>query len=214
MKKKQFEKYLVVLTILWSILPSLTFQLYDGLNWTQQIWMFVVWAFGFYIRKYQIDYKKTHRYSFFAILFMLALLASVVTIDIIGEYSVLLSGKATYFGWSNSIIAFPLSLFVFMAFLKLKVIDRKYIKFMGSSSFAIYLLHENTWFSGFLWSFCQPWHSYKLIVNSFLIMFGVYLLGLVSYLVWRNIDRKMSGFYLLTENFFNRIVEYIWPDSN
>lgn len=57
--KKEYQKLLLTMTVIWRVIPCLTLRTYDGMNVNQQIWMFVMYAYGGYIYRFNWKIKNS-----------------------------------------------------------------------------------------------------------------------------------------------------------
>jgi len=53
LSKKEYKNLLLLMFVIWCVIPCCTLQTGNGMNFTQQIFMFVTYMFGGYIRKYE-----------------------------------------------------------------------------------------------------------------------------------------------------------------
>lgn len=188
--KKEYQNLLVMFIIIWSIIPCLSMHIIDGMNFNQQIWMFVTYSFGGYIKRFDLQIKKEKA---LLALFVLTLPISVIAAELIGTKIVIFHKYATYFRMSNTIIAFPASLLIFNAAREIKIGTSRVINFISSAAFSVYLVHENTYFSKFLWKVtCRNWNGVTLVLHSILIVVLVYCIGMIFHCVFLIVQEIIS----------------------
>lgn len=163
--QKEYKVLLLMMTFIWGVIPCLILNCEGGMNFLQQIWMFVVYAYGAYFAKYKSVSQTAELYK--KLLFFLSLLiSSVILLELLSLKIPLFSGYVTFFRWSNTILAFPLS---------------------------VYLLHENPIVSIMLWNkLCKPWHGVNLVIFSFIIIIAVYMLGWAVHQIYKIIDKLVA----------------------
>ena len=178
----EYRRLILVLLIMWSVIPCLTFQETDGLNLNQQIWMFVMYIVGAYIKRFGFTLEHENSVLLF---FNIILIGTVFLFSIVGMKIRYVEVFSTYFRWSNSIVACPISMLLFDCFSKKRMKYNRVINYIGSGTLSVYLIHENVLVSSILWrGLCKKTSGILLILNSFLsilIVFGIGILGHVMY---------------------------------
>lgn len=107
-----------LIIFIWCIIPTITFQLDAGMNWSQQIWMFTTYILGASFRLLPI--KKRRRWWIIEVVLSVSfLMLSVLIIELVGREMPEISKYATYFRWSNSVLAVLVSIGFFVNFEKL-----------------------------------------------------------------------------------------------
>ena len=106
-----------LIIFIWCIIPTFTFQLDAGMNWSQQIWMFATYILGASFRLLPI--KKKRRWWIIEVILSISfLMLSVLIIELVGREMPEISKYATYFRWSNSGLAVLVSIGLFTSFEK------------------------------------------------------------------------------------------------
>lgn len=171
--KKKYQNLLVGLVFLWSIIPTFTsFQL--QLN--DLLWFTVLYAIAGYIRLYGLNKKYTVKtYFWLWVLFSLLTYFSSVILTIVDiKFDAFKPSYVTYFYGVNTVSVLLISLTLFMTFVKLKINYNKWINVVASSTFGIYLIHDNAIIRKLLWIDLFKNASYQ---NSILLI--PYSIGVV-----------------------------------
>lgn len=183
--RKQYNKLLLMMTLIWGIIPCVTLQTTTGMNFTQQIWMFVVYAYGGYYARFGSKIRKKKQ---LLAVFMVVLLGSVVALEILGMKWKIFSDCATYFRWSNTIVAFPLTLLIFIIFRELNFKNTIVNKISGAA-FSVYLFHENPVISKILWPvLCGDWNGGLLVFGSTVIVLIIFGFGWLIHQLYQFVD--------------------------
>lgn len=161
MSRRQLLSLLLVLFIFFSVVPTIFFNS-TWLNWGGSsgiVWFIFLYFVAGYIR-YYVDVESISTKKLLSVL-IIFLLLPLLTKIIIANISLHFTGRvigSSLFFVKNSIILFPMSVFFFLAFMKIKVSGRfaeRFIEFIASSMFAVYLISENMFLRESLWTYCQ-----------------------------------------------------------
>ena len=186
--KRSYRGLLLITTMIWSVIPCVTLQSGSGMNFSQQIWMFVVYAWGAYFARFGIDIDNKNT-ILLSVVFSIGLIGSVIAMQVCGLKVHFIAEHAIYFRWSNTILAFPLSLLIFELFRKLEL-RSKTINVISAVSLSVYLLHENPVISKLLWgNICKNWNGFNLMVFSFFIVLGIYFLGFWAHQIYMKFNK-------------------------
>lgn len=195
LSQKQFLRLCISLFVLTSILglrifPDKVFNLDWGFN---GLWLIVMYIYGAYLKKYGHFLKSLSILWDFGIYFIISFVGVIVlNIMVIGrrgyaDGTILYNDWFNWFGY-NTPFAVLGSIFVFLAFLKVKITNIKWQKIiinLGSLSFGTYLLQTNyivyAWFKNKYITYYD--HNILIMVGLiFITALGWYLLGtLVDY---------------------------------
>ena len=149
LEKKEFRKLLILLFVLWCFIP--TIPKFGALEFSCLGWFVFLYCCAAYFRIYSDDLPfKAKSYILcglgFYILLLLSVLPFVFFFD--GKYR----NKFDYFLPMNSILVFACSIAFFLGFLKLDFGCKRWINFISSTTFGVYLIHSNHLVSPFLWN--------------------------------------------------------------
>lgn len=157
--KREHERFICVLLVIWSIVPSLAH------GWTDQgpLMMFLaMYVIGAYIRLYaQGSRLERLPWKRMALLSFALLYGSVFALDFCGvavqmDFFVV---QATYFGRLNSVIAVACAISTFMVFRQMEF-HSKWINRVAGATLGIYLIHENVNIKPLIWDKWVPGERY------------------------------------------------------
>ena len=138
LSKKEYQKFLVLLTIIWCILPT-----FIGVAWqcNDLLWFVYLYAFAGYIKLYMSDSGSKG--------------ATVLMIAFILIITFLLAVKrgagTVFFYEMNQFCILATSLTLFYGFLKIDIGHKPIINLIASATFGVYLVHDNGYIRPFLW---------------------------------------------------------------
>ena len=207
MSRKNYFCTLLVFAIIWSIIPCLTYQQIDGMNWSQQTWLIVMYCVGGYFKRFNVKIPKT---KMMTIILVLLLLLSVVCFEIIGIKISFFCWNATYFRWSNSIIAFPLSILIFYNILKWPLGYKPIINNLASAALSVYLVHENPLVSEQIWRcISKNVRGFTLVFYSIVVVVFIYGIGIIGHIFYmctqKIMDKPINVISEKMENIYKRI---------
>lgn len=191
--RSEYRRLIMTLLVLWCVIPCFTYQSVNGMNWSQQIWMFVMYIVGGAIKRFNSCGLKVSLIG--SDLSVALLLASVLIMNIVGVRFPVIQLNATYFRWSNSLLAVSTSIFIFLLFINLNIGYRKSINCLAAGAFSVYLFHENPFISEVLWMnlFSRILKNGNLeiyVLHSIISVLFIYVFGLlIHYTIWRPINR-------------------------
>lgn len=152
--KKNYQRLLVVVLILWCLIPTVTGQNFEGNN---LLWFICLYSVAAYIRlwhdKADISVKSaklTKRYLGLAFVFIVLTFLLVVILDFCGVQIADLSAHEHLYEM-NKLPIFLISLFMFMGFKGLNIHYNKAINLIASAAFGVYLIHDSKSVSWFIW---------------------------------------------------------------
>lgn len=197
--KAMYQKLLVMLVILWSVIPTLTTTSYQG---SQLTWFVTLYCIAGYVRRYGLNPKFTvkHYLGFWALFSILRYLSSVVMIFL---------GRRIPFAYKNTILFFEQdsiltllsALAFFMVFEKMDMGYHRWINIIASATFGVYLIHDSDFIRNFLW--LTVFKSTRFQDSAFLIPYSVFAVAAV-YAVCTVIDLLRKAVF---EKPYMRIVD-------
>ena len=148
LSKKEFCLLNIILFIICSIIPTLTTQELYG-NELLQLIMF--YQIGAYLKLYYNKPTKVQKQHnvFLLIMVLISIIFFIITTDIIGIN--IFFKDSTYYLERTSPFAIIFSTCLFNIFAWGKPFTNKVINTIASSTFGIYLIHENTYLRKILW---------------------------------------------------------------
>lgn len=176
---KNVYQYLILLLVLcWSIIPTLTTQLFES---NSLLWFITLYVIAGYAKIYGFNerLKSKHYFFLFLIVLVCSYLVSVSFLVLGTKRNELAVHAIDFFGMER----FPIllmSFFLFMTFAKLKIKFNKWINVIASATFGVYLIHDSSYIRYYIWwnifKINQYQESLFLIPYSILVVFIVYVL--------------------------------------
>lgn len=176
---KNVYQYLILLLVLcWSIIPTLTTQLFES---NSLLWFITLYAIAGYAKIYGFNerLKSKHYFFLFFIVLVCSYLVSVSFLVLGTKRNELAVHAIDFFGMER----FPIllmSFFLFMTFAKLKIKFNKWINVIASATFGVYLIHDSSYIRYYIWwnifKINQYQESLFLIPYSILVVFIIYVL--------------------------------------
>ncbi|WP_271813224.1 acyltransferase [Clostridium beijerinckii] len=175
--EKEYQRLLIILIIILSVIPTFTNSLpgIDNLPWF--VFLYLVAS---YIRKYQ--YNFFDRRKLLLLIFIgsyMLIMISVVIIDLFALKIPDFPFDPTFLREMNSLPMFICSISLFIYFKKLDMGSKKIINNISSTTFGIYLIHDNNLVRSYLWEhiaknnsfYNSRWLSLHAIVTISLVFF-------------------------------------------
>lgn len=176
---KNVYQYLILLLVLcWSIIPTLTTQLFES---NSLLWFITLYVIAGYVKIYGFNerLKSKHYFFLFLIVLVCSYLISVSFLVLGTKRNELAVHAIDFFGMER----FPIllmALFLFMTFAKLKIKYNKWINVIASATFGVYLIHDSSYIRYYIWwnifKINQYQESLFLIPYSILVVFIIYVL--------------------------------------
>jgi hypothetical protein len=154
---KQHKYFIGILFIIWSLIPTclgfLPKQRVTGASFSSLGWFIYLYFVATYLKKYY-DFEKISKAKyliFIGIVLFFILLLKVMIITQLKVKIPFFHNVRIYNCYAmNDVLVFFISLFLFGGFLKLEL-HNQFINKMASTTFGIYLIHENFIFRDVLW---------------------------------------------------------------
>lgn len=194
---------------LWSILATLTTK---DLESNDFLWFVYLYIIAAYIRNNDlliISYLSRIKRLFLPVLMITYGMG--VLLMIIGVKIKYFSEHTSYLYRENNPFILVLSIFIFILFINFDVKSNKFINWLASLTFPVYLIHEHFLIRSFIWIDLLKAETYQhgiwLIPYSILCIIGVYiictLLGQIMYLLITRHLNKLSSAILTIIPFKN-----------
>ena len=197
--KTQYKKFLTILFVIWSVIPTFTTIEFQYLD---LIWFIIIYSFAAYIRLFPCNFFDKCKLNFFiAILNYLFIFLFALFIDIIARGNTFLIEHGTYFKGVNKVPLFIASFTLFLAFKNMNIKYNKYINIISATTFGIYLIHDNPNMRIFLWK-----HLFKcseLVKNNYFIIYSIFII-IAVFVVCSLIDKLRIVFI---ENYFLLVID-------
>ena len=175
LNRKAYQSLLVTLIIMWSVIPTFTTASFKG---SPFCWFVTLYALAGYVRLYGLNEKFTSAIYFklWAAFSIFTYCLSVVCAFLATKWEKL-SSYETYFFEMDTLTGLLISLTLFMAFATMKMNYHKWINVIASSTFGVYLIHENGIVRPFLWETVFKGVQYQ--DSLLLIPYSIFAVALV-----------------------------------
>lgn len=193
LSRKEMQALLLISFLFFCVVPNI----YPSSNWLNFgsgygiVWFVVLYLIGGYLQIHVNLHDLYKRYTpsklfilmlfFWALPLISKLLIAAITESLTGW---VLVSSAFYF--KNSIILLPASIITFLAFRSITISNdfaKRMINSLASGAFAVYLIHDNPFFSPILWDWIRPYTN-----NSSGIIFTWAISVIVIYITCYSID--------------------------
>lgn len=146
--KKQYQKILIIMGVLWSLIPTL---INTAPGYSNFVWFIYVYMLAAYFRKYGLVWISKIR-IWHGVFVLLMICVSAISVYYIGDTIPLLKDNAIYlFAEMNKLPAILCALLLFFGFRNWDVKQSKVINIIASCTLGVYLLHDNPNIRRFLW---------------------------------------------------------------
>lgn len=147
--KKQYQGFLIMLLIFWSVIPTLTSSSYQS-NALLEFVLF--YSIAGYIKTWGLNpgLKSKHYFGLWVIFTFLTYLSCVILMILGTKYTVFSSHSLFFYG-RTKIPTLLRAISFFMAFATMKMAYHKWINKIASAAFGVYLLHDSNLLRSYLW---------------------------------------------------------------
>lgn len=143
-------KLILLLVVLWSVLPALTFGQAPG--YSSLGWFFLLYLIGAYIKLYPHQFFGNLKITLpAACLSYGVIISSVIVLDYLGLRNSYFAEHATYLREMNMFPTLLCSISLFLIFKNLNIGKLKVINTIAASTFGVYLIHNNYFVGPYLW---------------------------------------------------------------
>lgn len=167
--KREYQRLLLLFMVLWCIIPTFLFNDWQG---NDLLWFVFLYACAGYLRMhFNIETFKRSTYFIWCFLLTALTYCSAVVLDFLGtKFSVLAKG-ATIFYDMQRLPVFLISITLFLGFSKINIGNISSINFISSTTFGIYLIHDNGFIRPLLWD--TLFHNTAHQTSLFLIPYTI-----------------------------------------
>lgn len=149
LNRKQYLGLLLLTGFCWSLLPTLTGQLFES---NQLLWFMFLYSLAGYLRLYGLKTRLTGgKLIALSALCAAAAFASTVLLGMLGMKYPYLLEKRFYFYEIYRLPLLAVSLLLFAGFLRIQVRPNRLINTVASAMFGVYLIHDHPYVRYFLW---------------------------------------------------------------
>ncbi len=175
LSRENLFKFILIDLFLWCIIPTF---LKVEIAFSQLAWFITLYSIGAYCRLYPNKYILNFKFNLNLSILMYSLtIASVIIFDLIGIKIKSIGNNATYFMSGNKLLISICSISLFLTFKNLNIKTNKLINTISSTTFGIYLIHDNNYVKPFLWRTIL--HNYSYLNSKYLILHAILCITLV-----------------------------------
>ncbi|MCR5663519.1 MAG: acyltransferase [Oscillospiraceae bacterium] len=153
--KKQYLGFLAMLFLLWCVIPTLEGTLFQSFELFQNnhlAWFVFLYALGAFLRRFPAETGQSGaRLIALSVLCMLAVFLTAVVLDVLGRRNPVFAQHALFLADLQTIPSLISAVLLFLGFSRLDIGSRKAVNFLSSAMFGVYLIHDDTYVSPFLW---------------------------------------------------------------
>ena len=195
LQRKYYVMLLVVSTVIWFLIPT-ALNLWPNVPHTtfgfKHIFSFVVfYSLGAYIKLYGSHITKKIGIIFTAIGFVGAFLGDIL-VDVLAMMDLAYMKQIFYFTQNDyGFFQLLLGIGLFIIFLKAKITYRPWINVVASTTFGIYLLHDNKLFLHYMWD--NALATYQYYDSLVLPLYAIFVVALI-FVVGMTVDYVRLAF--------------------
>ena len=145
--QKQHKALIVIFAVIWCIIPTFLDARFSGSDLAYFVALYVIAA---YLRLYPLQANPSRHFLLFGF-WAFVVLASIASSSYLLNYSGVFRKYITYFTEYNRLPGAMCALELFIAMSQTKPFYSKLINRIASSSFGIYLIHDNPFIRPLLW---------------------------------------------------------------
>ena len=195
LQRKYYVMLLVVSTVIWFLIPT-ALNLWPNVPHTtfgfKHIFSFVIfYSMGAYIKLYGSHITKKIGIIFSAIGFVGAFLGDIL-VDVLAMTNPVYMKQIFYFTQNDyGFFQLLLGIGLFIIFLKAKITYRPWINVVASTTFGIYLLHDNKLFLHYMWD--NALATYQYYDSLVLPLYAIFVVALI-FVVGMTVDYVRLAF--------------------
>jgi surface polysaccharide O-acyltransferase-like enzyme len=172
---KEYKQLIILLTVLLSAIPTFTT---SSLGIGSVPWFVFLYLIASYLKKYPHNYFDKKLFFFWMFVFgYLSIFLSVIVFNILGLKISVFSSHATYFRNMTTLPMLFCSVSLFLYFKNIEIGSNKIINKIASTTFGIYLIHDNGLMRRYLWDNIAQNNSY--LYSSWLFLHALVTITLV-----------------------------------
>lgn len=234
MNKVNYQKMVIVMFIVFSIIPSLTGGLYfDNSGYTLYQFIFL-YILGAYLKKYPLSTSyifKIMSKNMYKIALIIIFFICIFSNYILYKYSITVSNVNTVFSEISSYISRASTLYnnpfviiqsiCFFEYFGIISFKNKFINKVASLVFGIYLIHDNNFSRDLIYKFLKidngPIYSHKFIFYVLFIAILIYVICAVIEYIRQILFKKIYNFKLsrlIREKYYEFIRNVKFINSN
>ena len=196
--KKIYNKIIIFVLVFLSIMPNFKC---EGNLINSLIWFIVLYCVSGYIKLYSDDWKINNKKCFIFSAIIVLITYSIVSI---------FYKTSSYLFAMESLPIFLISYVLFLGFKKTNIKNNKYINKLASTTFGIYLIHDNMYMRSFLW--CNLFNLKFYESTSFLIPYAI-CIGFMVFTICAIIDLirqyTVERYYMKFMDIVEKMINYL-----
>ena len=183
--KREFKIILTLMIIIWG---TIAFVPRTRTFFNEFIWLIVIYFIGAYIKKYNFNFLKSNKLRIILMMIIIFIMNVVMlALEMLSIKIPVLSKVVYYFNNTNSPFVLILTVLIFNIFKNLNIKSSNLINKVASTTFGIYLIHENVFLRDIIWKQLIQGSTYinspMLILNATFGVISVFLCAMVIDLV-------------------------------
>ena len=186
LSKKDLKLVISLMVIIWYLITMIPGAKTFG---NEFIWLIVIYIIGAYIKKYNVNILKNNRIRIITIIVITILLSTfMIIIELLSQKLSILENFIQYFNNIQSPFILILTILIFNIFKNINIKNNIYINDVASSTFGIYLIHENVFLRHLIWQDIVQGSKYTnsplLIINAIIGVVGIFVIcSIISFIV-------------------------------
>lgn len=214
LKKETYQILIITQLILWCIVPTFTSSNYQS---NSLVWFVTLYSVAGYVRLFGLNPQFTsYSYMVFFLVFSALRYLSCVIIMAVGTRIPSAASSSLYFYGQQSVLTFLSALSLFMVFETWNLGYVKWINVISSTTFGVYLIHDNNIIRSLLWR--DVFKNAQYQDSVFLIFYSIIVVAIV-YIVCTLIDflRQLiieKPFMILVNCYTERMVQPFYAVLN
>jgi len=157
---------IVCMTILFCLSNTLIF-VAGSFSMSHTAWLIYLYIVAAYIKLYKDEVKIKHCIAYGTISYIITYMTAVI-LSLLGRNISALASVSTYYFGMNKITVLVTSILLFMGFKNLNFKYNKLINILASTTFGIYLIHDNKLVRHYLWITLFKNAAYSNLMTIFL----------------------------------------------
>jgi len=149
LEKEQYQKVVLVLLVILSIIPTITTCYYQFGN---TLWFVTLYSIAGYVRLHGSNRRSAKAYLITGMIFIALTFASCAIFMVLGTKRTVFAEHVFYFYGQEKFNIFIISYCLFRAFEKMQIKENKVINIISSATFGVYLIHDYPQMREVLWS--------------------------------------------------------------
>ena len=205
-EQTNFRNFLLLMIFIWGIVTLIpeTKTFYNDF-----IYLIMIYLLGIYLKKYQDKIKiiSTNKRKIIISILIAIVIGIMIVLEMISTNTSELKNYIQFFNRINSPLILALGIFIFNGFKQIKSFKNTLINIMASTTFGIYLIHDNLFIKDIIWNkiirATEYTDSILLLPYSIVAVIGVFIVcSIIDYIISNSI---VQGITNTINNMFEKI---------